>query len=217
MKTIYFIRHGESGQNAGNTYQGDVDPLTEKGRAQAQYMARRCAKLPLQALLASTMTRAQDTAKEIAEVTGLAVESSDLLVERKDPSALINVEWGAEQEKMFNEWTDTFFVPDARVSDGENFADLYTRAAKALQSLKNREESHIAVVTHGFFLRMVMAQVVMGQALTPEVFRNFHLGFRSNNTGITLIQTPSHDDIWAHWMEGRDWIVRVWNDRAHLG
>lgn len=217
MKYVYFIRHGQSNQNAGNVYQGDLDPLTEHGIKQAQYIAERCSRLPLEALIASTMVRAQDTAKHIAETTGLSVESSGLFVERRDPSELIGVEWGNEQEEKFNAWTESFFVPGVRVLDGENFEDLHARAAKALQLLKERKESHIAVVTHGFFLRMIVAQVVMRDALTPEVFRDFHLGFRSNNTGITLIHTPAEDDIWRQWMRERDWVVRVWNDRAHLG
>ena len=81
MKTIYFIRHGESEGNIGPLRQDGSSSLSERGRAQATFMAERCAKLPIDVLVASTMTRAQETALIIGERIGKEIISSPLFVE----------------------------------------------------------------------------------------------------------------------------------------
>ena len=75
MKTIYFVRHGESTANIGfPTYQGEASDLTEKGIEQAKFIAMRCKKLRVDALLASTANRAKQTAEYIGKEIGKEIE-----------------------------------------------------------------------------------------------------------------------------------------------
>jgi broad specificity phosphatase PhoE len=62
MKTVYFVRHGQSEGNVGMYFQGEKSPLTEFGRKQAAFVARRCKGLKIDAIISSSMERAQETA-----------------------------------------------------------------------------------------------------------------------------------------------------------
>jgi len=91
MKTIYFVRHGESQTNAGPVCFGKDALLTEKGRGQAFFTAKRVSKLPIQSIISSSLVRAKQTAEIINEKMGKLIEFSDLFIERKRPSVQIGV------------------------------------------------------------------------------------------------------------------------------
>src|SRR5687768_8896663 len=71
-KTIYFIRHGEAEANAQGLLAGtrNDSPLTDRGRAQAKDAAELVAKLPIEVMIVSPLSRAQETASIIAEAIG---------------------------------------------------------------------------------------------------------------------------------------------------
>ncbi|MBX4209159.1 histidine phosphatase family protein [Candidatus Parcubacteria bacterium] len=210
MKKIYFIRHGESEGNAGPIRQTAVTSLTEKGRSQAVFVAERCAKLSIDAIISSTMTRAKETAEMIIKRTSKPVEYSDLFIERRRPSEVI----GKHKDdpialKAEKEIRSRFHEQGWRFSDEENFDDLKERALAALRHLAERPEENILVVTHGIFMRVTIACAVFGDKLTGEECDQFIRAFPMENTGITLL---SYDE-----KEKSPWRVWVWNDHAHLG
>ena len=219
MKTIYFVRHGESTANAGfPVYQGETSELTEEGREQARFIAQRAEKLTIEALISSTAVRAQQTASFISEVIKLPVEINELFTERKLPKELFGKSMDDPQAKaMHQAWMSSFFQKDVRVGSGENFSDLKLRAGKALAYLFDRREEHILVTTHGFFLHMVAALVMLGDALTVEEFDKIATTIWVDNTGLTKLEYQ--DRVWSRF-DGRHhkgWLFRVWNDHAHLG
>jgi probable phosphoglycerate mutase len=211
MKTVYFIRHGESEGNIGPVRQDGFSALSDKGREQAAFMAERCTKLPIDVLIASDMTRAQETAAIIGEKIGKEVISSDLFRERRRPSVQTGKPKEDEDALLIDKeiWND-FGTAGYRHSDEENFEDLRDRAEKALALIASRPEEHIAVVTHGFFMRIVMAYVVFREKLTGKECELFMRTFHMENTGLTVLR---------HNGENKEppWFVWVWNDHAHLG
>ncbi|NED79167.1 histidine phosphatase family protein, partial [Streptomyces sp. SID11233] len=73
-RRIILWRHGQTAWNLERRFQGDTDvPLTETGRAQAKRAARLLASLQPDALIASDLGRAADTAGELAALTGLEI------------------------------------------------------------------------------------------------------------------------------------------------
>ena len=81
MKTIHFVRHGESVANAGGITMPNAQiPLTEKGHEQAKRVAE---MLPSNTslILCSEFLRAQQTAGYFADKVNLAVETEPLLNE----------------------------------------------------------------------------------------------------------------------------------------
>ena len=74
MHSIYFARHGETVWNVENKICGMTDsPLTEKGRQQARELGRKVKEsgVHIDEILYSPLSRAADTAKAVAEATGL--------------------------------------------------------------------------------------------------------------------------------------------------
>jgi broad specificity phosphatase PhoE len=211
MKKVYFVRHGESEGNVGPIRQTSVTSLTYKGRVQADAVANRCARLSFDLIISSTMNRAKETAHIINEKTKKPIEYSDLFVERRrssdvlgkpkdDPAAL----------KAENEIEQNFHKSGWRYSDEENFDDLKDRALKALKHLADRPEENILVVTHGLFMRIVMACVVFGDDLKGEECVRFMRSFHMDNTGLTALDYDEENPQ-------QKWHLWIWNDHAHLG
>ena len=74
---------------------------------------------------------------------------------------------------IWTAWNESLYTPGMRVAGGENFDDLIARADAALSFLQARGEASIAVVTHGYFLRTMVARAVLGDMLGGEAFRRF--------------------------------------------
>ena len=88
MHTIYFTRHGQTTWNVENKICGVTDaPLTEKGLAQAAALglAIQTGGYAIDEILASPLSRAADTARQIAQLTGRACGSSALAGLRAPP------------------------------------------------------------------------------------------------------------------------------------
>lgn len=220
MKTVYFVRHGESESNVrtpGLRKRDSDVALTPRGREQSEFIARRAAHLRPEALISSPYERTRDTAALIASQTGIEIEYSELFTERRTPGRLAEMSTGDPQtDTYYRSWADTFFSEGVRVDDGENFEDLKVRGRRALQFLEARSESVILVVTHGFFLRMLIALVMFGDDLTPKEMRAVTGATRTHNTGISMFTYGSipHLDIDS---DVTRWRLQVFNDHAHLG
>lgn len=211
MKTIYFIRHGESEGNTGPVRQDGFSVLSDRGREQAAFMAERCSKLPIDILVSSTMTRAQQTASIIGDKIGKEILSSELFAERRRPSAQTGKpKDDLEALNIDKEIWNNFGTAEYRHSDEENFEDLRNRVRQALEFLVNCPEENIAVVTHGFFMRIIMAYVVFRERLTGKECELFMRTFHMENTGLTILKYAGPD-------KEPPWWVWTWNDHAHLG
>lgn len=223
MKTVYFVRHGESEANinlhAGRgVFQGERSQLTEKGREQARFIAERCTRLSFDVILTSPAIRAHDTAKEIQKATGKPLEVHEIFVERKVPTSLLGKPRNdPDLRRILHRWYKTC-SEGGRVEDGENFGDLKTRVLGALAHLRDRSEKCILIVTHGYFLHMLVALVQLGESLTAKEFSRLVRRVSVGNTGLTQIDWLTEED--NQLFDGSPytgWVLRVWNDHAHLG
>jgi broad specificity phosphatase PhoE len=86
MKTIYFVRHGSTDGNETGAYQLHTIPLSEKGLAQAAFVAERFKTIPIDVIISSDMTRAAQTADCIAQAVGRMVVHSEWFHEILRPS-----------------------------------------------------------------------------------------------------------------------------------
>ena len=81
--TIILVRHGETVDNARQIMQGQTQgELNDKGRDQARQVAQRLACEQLDAVVASDLRRAIQTAEIIATLHGMTVQTTPLLRER---------------------------------------------------------------------------------------------------------------------------------------
>src|SRR5712671_4744943 len=66
------------------------------------------------------------------------------------------------------------------------------------------------VVTHGYFLRTIVARVLLGPALSGEAFQHLQRVAAIENTGLTVLRYQGgleDDPCWRLW---------IYNDHAHL-
>jgi broad specificity phosphatase PhoE len=210
---IYFVRHAQSEGNISKLEHHDGVRLTGEGKAQAEILAKRLKNLPVEIILSSTYERTRQTADIINKELGKEIVYSDALVERRIASSVIGKHTLSEEVKtLYNLLRANFKKENARHSDEENFEDLKARAAKALEFIKSQPHENVLVVTHGSFLRAMLAYMVFGKDLTGHEFAQMHRGFNNNNTGITLAEHKTPSSIFEN-----EWIIRIWNDHAHLG
>jgi probable phosphoglycerate mutase len=210
-KLIYFVRHGETENNANGIRQGPEGPLSEKGRMQALATARRFPKEKgrPEIIISSPYERTKETADIISRELHLPVEYLDLLIERRNPSEIVG---HSGKEKKVQEIVDridkSYHADDFRYSDEENFVDLKERAKKLLKYIPNRREKRIIMITHGIFLKMVMSYMLYGKKLTAEEFNNLSYFNPIDNASMAIVSYTTH------WFEKDEWKLIVWNDLA---
>lgn len=212
IKTVYFVRHGQSEGNASMAaFQAPTSPLSKKGLKQAERIAYRVSKLSFDALISSPFERAAKTAEVIARVTGKIPEFSNLFTERVKPKSIDGKSYDDPGAlAVWRKWSTSLYVPGMKVEDGEGFDDLAARSEKALAFLKEYPARSFVVVTHGYFLRTIVARVLLGDQFSPETFRNFQKMSSMENTGLTVLRY--HDDF----EEDPSWRLWIYNDHTHL-
>lgn len=214
MKRIYLVRHGESEANVGNIYLGGKTPLTEVGHQQAEFIAERASKLPIEIIIASTLLRAMQTAQHIVDKISKPFETSDLFVERRSPSEYIGRKYNDPATAGIDKILDANFGKEGwKYSDEENFEDMKTRAKKAIEFLEARPENDILVVTHGLFLRMLVGTILFGDEFSGREGFNLFKTFQTKNTGLTIFMY--HPETATEGMY-KAWRMLTWNDHAHL-
>jgi probable phosphoglycerate mutase len=150
MTTFLLVRHGETDWNADGRLQGQTDrPLGDFGRRQARQLAEELGGEELEAIYASDLARARETAEIVGERLGLAVVL-DADLRQKD--------WGT--------WEGLTAVERDRVEFvGESTEDHQERTLRALRRIAERHPSgHVLVITHGGSMRRVQT-AALGLAL----------------------------------------------------
>lgn len=210
-KLIYFVRHGETLNNAKNIRQGPEGGLSEKGKTQALETAKRFPKNKgkPQIIISSPFERTKETAGIIAKELKMKVKYSDLLKERKNPTEIIG-HWGGEKEvrEIIDRIDKSYHADDLRISDEENFTDLKKRAKKLLFYLSWRPEKRIIIVTHGIFLKMIASYMTFGDNLSASQYNTLSYFNPMNNAGMAICLYTSH------WFKKGEWKIITWNDLA---
>lgn len=160
MTTVYLARHGESDWNAERRWQGHADrPLTERGREQAEALAERLAGVELEAVYASDLRRAWETAGPVARSHGLDVVRVPELREVDVGSwcGLTRDECEARFPEGFARWREG----DQGWDDGETYDEMAERVVSALHRLAEKHPGGaILVVSHGGPIRAVHAHAL---------------------------------------------------------
>lgn len=213
-KHVYFFRHGESVANATKVRQGAETPLTDRGRAQAEKLGKRLSCLPIKCIVASDFVRAHETALIVTQHTGHThIDLSPLFVERQNPSFMTgHHQENEETERVWSIIAQNYGVHGWRHSDEENFEDLVLRAKAALAYLEALPEKHIAVASHGMFMKVIFAHILLGDHLNGRIFwDNFVPAKNVENTGIMHLEYTDNFHGTAKY-----WKLISWNDHAHL-
>jgi broad specificity phosphatase PhoE len=204
-KPVYnfvFLRHGESIGNAESRWQGQSDyALTERGRAQAQALARRWKSegVRFDLVIASPLVRARETAQIIASAVEARLELDTILVERH-----IGEMEGLTAEEVRRRPQPPYVTPyDSIGGEGEGDWALFLRAGQALQALLRRPPGSYLIVSHGGLLNQLMNAIV---GIAPHVDPS-GVRFRFENTAFARV---------TYYPYQHRWTIDALNDRAHL-
>ncbi|MFD9409277.1 histidine phosphatase family protein [Streptomyces sp. NPDC059989] len=176
-RKIVLWRHGQTSWNLERRFQGSTDiELTEAGVAQARRSARLLASLRPDAIVASDLRRASDTAAELAAVTGLPVAHDASLRETYagEWQGLTHDEILAKYGEQYAAWKRGEPV---RRGGGELETEVADRAAPVVLEHADRlpEGGTLVVVSHGGTIR-----TTIGRLLGLEAYYWEGLGGLSN-------------------------------------
>jgi broad specificity phosphatase PhoE len=162
MLHLMLVRHGESEWNAQRRYQGQSDvPLSALGRRQVELIAEQLAGDKIDAIYASDLVRAWQTASAIAEKIGLEISPEPRLRELKFGilEGLTFDEAQAQYPQMIAAWLDDFNRPP----EGAETIDLFNaRVVSLLDELKQKhDEQTVLLVAHGGSLSEIL-RVALG-------------------------------------------------------
>ena len=198
---LYLVRHGLTAWNRDRICQGQTDvPLSDEGRSQARLLAARLREVDFDALWSSDLSRADETARIVAEGRGLVHKRSPDLREMgfgewegKDLGALF--EDLPEERKAWNDSPESWQPPG-----GECLADVQGRMCRRLEAIQAEHPGgRVLVLSHGFAILTYLCHVI---GLPIQRFRHLWI----DPTGICELR-----------FGGKVPILKRHNDHAHLG
>ena len=157
MTELLLVRHAETDWNASGRFQGHADPpLNERGRQQAHALAVELAGTRFDALYASPLRRAAET----AEVLGAALQLPVTLVE--DLREVDVGEWQgltrAEVEARYPDALASWLAFGPGWERGETYEVLGDRVLTALRTIAAAHAGgRVLAVSHGGPLRAALA------------------------------------------------------------
>jgi broad specificity phosphatase PhoE len=168
---ILLIRHGDTPASQDHRFSGAVNvPLSDYGRVHASQLATRLARYPIDAVYASSLQRAFDTAKFIAEVHNLEVTAVPALVE------MAHGVWdGKSRDELLKTAPDDVAAFDRdpyhfAPQGGESGEMVLNRAVPAIQQLvRAHPDQKIVVVAHKTTNRLIIAHFL---GIDPALYRD---------------------------------------------
>lgn len=197
---IHLARHAETEWNRVRRVQGISDvPLNERGLAQAAALAARFAPEPVEAVYASPLGRARQTAEAVAARHGLEVQIIEDLAEFDQ-----GVLEGRYLHEIASDHADLLAAfakepAQVRIPGGETLEEVQARAWRAFTLILDRHaRGTVVAVSHNMTLLTLLCRF-LGMNLTH--FRRL----TQSSTGVTSFERG---------LQGLH--LRVLNDLSHL-
>jgi len=189
MTTFGFIRHGVTDWNKAKRAQGQIDiPLNETGVRQAEILADRLRNEPWDLIVASNLTRAQQTAAVIAERCNLDVKTDIRLTER----SFGEMEGTTEEERVAM-WGTDWRSRDIGMEPKE---EVSRRGLSLIEDMARLfPGKRILLVSHIAFIQIMLQELV--PAMTD-------IGYL-DNTSVSIVERSNHG-----------WTCSLYNCSEHL-
>jgi alpha-ribazole phosphatase/probable phosphoglycerate mutase len=199
---IYLIRHGQTDWNIQGRIQGSHDiPLNERGRRQAELLAKAMDSRPVSRIFSSTLTRAMETAERISRRQKVDICPMPRLIE---------VEFGKWQGMTWDEIMEAYpkeyrlwaLGPDeVSPPGGETQDQVISRcvlaAREILKITGGREDA--AIVSHGATIACLLSYMMRNHPEAESII--------VENTSITTVNySPLTEDF----------MLLEMNDTSHM-
>ncbi|MDO4224120.1 MAG: histidine phosphatase family protein [Acinetobacter sp.] len=191
MKSLYFVRHGQSLANTGAKSMPDVDiPLTECGIHQAQILQQNWQQQSLpnpSHIYASPMLRAKQTAAIFNQPFGLNIDIVPSLSEFSYLSyQTVAGMTGDERAVVAQHYWQAVALDERDGGDADSFIGFYQRVADFRQQIDDFEHNSV-FFGHGMWIAMLAWQLMGGGAESLQdkmKFRQFQMALPMYNTVV---------------------------------
>lgn len=194
MSRVYVARHGETEWNRTGRYQGQGDaPLTVLGERQAQALAAALANAGARRIVSSPLGRCLETARPLADVLGVAVETDDRLLEIHHGTwqGRLRLEIERDDAARMQAWRT---APESVTFEGgESLVDVDARWRRFARALAGKDDT--VVVTHDVIVRLAILAAQgrpLGDFWLPRVANGGYAVFETGADGWHLTQ-ECHD------------------------
>ena len=160
MPTLLLIRHGENDYIKTGKMAGRIPGvhLNERGREQAEALARALADVPIQAIFSSPLERAIETSEPIARSRRLEVQIEAGLLE-SDVGKWQGRPW--KSIRLMKAWKIVLHSPSRfRFPGGESFPEMQTRIVSALErivQIHKKPQDIVACVFHADPIKLAVS------------------------------------------------------------
>jgi broad specificity phosphatase PhoE len=157
VTALLLCRHGQTDWNELGRYQGQTDvPLNAMGWDQARRLAALLAMEPLVAVFASDLSRAADTAREIARFHDLEVQADARLREINQGSwEGLTIEEIRRQDPDLLNWWERHPL-QVTLPGGESIGDVQARALPLVDEIaRSYPEGLVCVVSHKVVITVI--------------------------------------------------------------
>lgn len=184
MLQIYLVRHGLTPWNLEKRFQGSKDiSLSEEGIRQAEQTRDRLQDVAFDAIYASSLKRAFETAEIIAEPHGIKVTPLDQLQEicMGVWEGLTWDEIQEQQPEVHRIWVEKPTM--APIPESEGVSKAARRANQAFRELaeKHKDDQQILIVSHGLINACILCQI-------EEMELDDWYQMRQGNTAVNIIE-----------------------------
>jgi broad specificity phosphatase PhoE len=192
MKTIVFVRHGESESNVAKIQANEIDkyPLTARGRAQVERLTQELVFVRPSALYSSPVLRAVETAGIISRRLNIPVQVKQILMER---------DWGRANGMSvpsFEDEVDLYLAADRYGI--ESISSITKRVAEFMERLN---PGLSVAVTHADVIRSALVHVLgisddefSSSGIVPETATMTVLKVRQGTSQVLAIGSPRATD-----------------------
>jgi len=200
MTSIYLVRHGQTAWNKEEIFRGRTDvPLDETGLRQAELAGEYFREISLQGIYSSPLSRAWQTAEQIARSQNLKVQPL---------AGIIDMSFGKWEgrphqkvremdQERYRQWRDEPHL--FKLPDGESLDEIRIRAMAALEEIiKKHPEETIILVSHRVVNKVLLCGVL-------GIDNSHFWQIAQDTTAINLIQ----------YNRGR-YVLSLMNETCHL-
>lgn len=191
---VFMVRHGQTDSNAAGLFHGATDvPLNERGRRQAELVARRVEVIDeLRSLHSSPLQRALATARAISSNIGLPPRVHSGLAEMNfgDAEGLILSEMSERYPELATRFLD-IDDHEARFPNGESRSEFHQRVRETLDLIiSSHTGERLLIVAHGGVIGSAVSQI-LGE--NPNNWQRYAV----DNCSVTHIELATSGPI-AH-------------------
>jgi probable phosphoglycerate mutase len=198
MTRFFLVRHGETEWNRIRRIQGVSDiPLNDTGRAQAAALGDILAAHTFDLLVASSLSRAMETASIIAKRLSMPAPLAipDLIERNYGDAEGSN---GADLEERY--------PPGTEIPGREERSDVTKRVVRVLQDLAIRHpNADILAVAHGGVIRSVVEYAAPGLHKEPITNCSVH-SFRHEAGTLELVAFDDPMEIASHQLADEEFV-----------